>query len=119
MTATPDRKERRATEGGLTKQGILAALGDNQDILDRYTVESITLFGSYATGRQTAQSDIDFLVEFEKPTYDNFVGLSRALEKLFHRKIELLTPEGLNSIRVPRVRESIRSTLAHGQAPRS
>jgi predicted nucleotidyltransferase len=53
--------------------------------LKRFSVRRIGLFGSYARGQQTAQSDIDFIVEFDRPTYDNFYNLCVYLEKLFKR----------------------------------
>lgn len=97
----------------LTRQRILCTLRQNRSLLDRYSVLRMGLFGSYATGKQTARSDIDFLVEFKQPTYDNFIGLSRELESLFGRKVEVLTPGGLDSIRVRGIAESIRKTLAY------
>ncbi len=97
----------------LSRSGILRKLRQSRRLLDRYSVRKIGLFGSFATGRQRAGSDIDFLVEFERPTYDNFIGLTRALEKIFGRKIEVLTPGGLDSIRVPAVADGIRETLAY------
>ena len=98
---------------GLTRQSILRLLRQNRRLLDKYSVLSIGLFGSYAIGKQTPRSDVDFLVEFERPTYDNFIGLSRELEILFGRKVEVLTPHGLGSIRIPEVAESIRKVLAY------
>jgi hypothetical protein len=77
-------------------------------------VRKVALFGSYAKGTQTAQSDIDLLVEFEQPTYDNFLGLSRELEMLFGKKVEILTPDGLNSIRIKEIAADIRKALAYG-----
>ena len=85
----------------------------SRSLLDRYAVRRVALFGSYARGQQTGKSDIDLLVEFEHPTYDGFLGLSRELERLFGRKVEILTPEGLESIRVKGIAESIRKTLAY------
>ena len=41
----------------------------------RFSVKRIGLFGSYARGEQKASSDIDVLVEFEKPTFRNFMDL--------------------------------------------
>jgi predicted nucleotidyltransferase len=76
-------------------------------------VQRIGLFGSYATGRQTREIDIDFVVEFGQPTYDNFTGLSRALSKLFGRKVDVITPDGLDGIRVRGIAESIRKALAY------
>jgi len=103
----------RQDKNALTRRAILRTLRTNRGLLDKHAVRRIALFGSYASGRQTATSDIDFLVEFERPTYDNFIGLSRGLEKLFGRKVEILTPEGLASIRVGSVAASIRKALAY------
>lgn len=100
-------------KNALTRQQILRILRQNASLLERYAVKRIGLFGSYAKGRQTDKSDIDFLVQFKQPTYDNFIGLSRELEKLFGRKVEILTPEGLDSIRVRGIAESIRKALAY------
>ncbi len=97
------------TKNGLTRQAILRALRRNPNLLEKYSVRKIGLFGSYAKDSRTATSDIDLLVEFERPTYDNFIGLSRALKRLFGRKIEILTPYGLDSIRVKAIAEGIGS----------
>ncbi|MGQ0675089.1 MAG: nucleotidyltransferase family protein [Rhodospirillales bacterium] len=104
------KRPRTAT---LTRRNILKALRENQALLDRYSVSRIALFGSFAKGRPTAKSDIDFLVEFKEPSFGNFMGLIRALEKLFGRRVDVLTPKGLESIRVPSVGESIRKSLAY------
>jgi predicted nucleotidyltransferase len=107
----PKTKEKKTST--LTRRRILRLLRQNPRLLEKHAVRKIALFGSYAKGRQTGTSDIDFLVEFERPTYDNFIGLAHALEGLFGRKVEILTPEGLNSIRVRRIAESIRKSLAY------
>lgn len=83
-------------------------------MLKRYSVRNIALFGSFASGRQTDSSDIDLFVEFERPTFDNFLGLSRALESIFKRKVDILTPDGLRSIRVPEVEDGIRKSMTYG-----
>ena len=46
------------------------------DIKAKFAVKRIGLFGSYARGEQKASSDIDILVEFEKPTFRNFMDRS-------------------------------------------
>ncbi|MBM3546494.1 MAG: nucleotidyltransferase [Alphaproteobacteria bacterium] len=97
----------------LDRDAILRRLRESQALLDRYSVVRVGLFGSYATGTAKPKSDIDLLVAFDDPTYDNFLGLSRALEKLFGRKVEIITPEGLDSIRVRSISESIRQSLTY------
>ena len=97
----------------LNRQVILAELRQNPDLLRKHAVRTIALFGSYAKDTPTAKSDIDFLVEFERPTYDNFLGLSKDLERLFGKKVEILTPDGLDTIRVRSIADSIRKTLIY------
>ncbi len=101
------------TSAKLTREAILRTLRDRADLLDRHGVERIALFGSYAENRPSTTSDIDLLVEFERPSYDNLVALSRDLEALFGRKVEIITPAGLASIRVPSIADSIRKSLAY------
>jgi len=103
----------RKGQTGLTRREILGALKRNQDVLRKYRVKRIGLFGSYATGRPMKRSDIDFLVEFEEPTFDNFMGLHDSLARLFRRKIDLLTPAGVDSIRIKRVAENIRKSAVY------
>lgn len=97
----------------LTRAKILKALRDQDEVFKKYSVKRIGLFGSYARGTQKRGSDIDFLVEFEKPTYDNFYDLIVYLEKVFGRKVEVLTPDGVDSIRVPEVAQSIRDSVVY------
>ncbi len=96
-----------------TKGAILRALRAHDEDLKRFSVRRIGLFGSYARGQQHRGSDIDFIVEFDKPTYDNFYGLSIFLENLFERKVEILTPDGVDSIRVEEVARSIRESVEY------
>ncbi|MEK6709503.1 MAG: nucleotidyltransferase domain-containing protein [Nitrospinota bacterium] len=102
-----------AVKKTLTKEQILAALREHRDALDRFSVKRIALFGSYAEGTQKRNSDIDFVVEFEDPSLENFMGLIDFLEELFTRKVEVLTPEGVRSIRIKEVAESIRRQLVY------
>ena len=104
---------KQGTKINLTRQVILRALRRNDELLQKHAVRRIALFGSYATGRQNRKSDLDFLVDFERPTHDNLLGLSKDLERLFGRKMDILTPPGLESIRVRGIAESIRKTLAY------
>jgi uncharacterized protein len=97
----------------LTRARILKTLRDQEEALKKYSVKRIGLFGSYARGSQKRGSDIDFLVEFEQPTYDNFFNLIVHLEKVFGKKVEVLTPDGVDSIRVPEVAQSIRDSAVY------
>lgn len=97
----------------LTKADVLRTLREHDKDLQRFSVRRIGLFGSFAHDRQRPDSDIDFVVEFETPTYDNFYELSIFLEALFARKVEILTPDGVDSIRVEEVARSIRESVEY------
>jgi predicted nucleotidyltransferase len=65
-------------------------------------VDSIALFGSAARGSMNEQSDIDFLVQFsdEINVLDyahNYFSFLEALEKLFGRKIDLVSKKSLKN----------------------
>lgn len=71
-----------------------------RNILEQnYDVKNLFLFGSYAKGLQTDDSDIDFLVEFSSNDIDMFtmVDLQEFLMNLFGKKVDLGTPAGLKN----------------------
>ena len=63
-----------------------------------YGVKQIGLFGSFVRDEGKADSDVDFLVDFEKEkkTLKNLVGLGEFLEMLFEKKVDIVTPQGLS-----------------------
>ena len=100
-------------KAALTRTEVLETLRRHRPELERFAVKTIALFGSYAKDAQTDASDLDFVVEFSAPTYDNFVDLEHFLEQLFDRRIDILTPAGVDTIRVPRITDDIKRTLVH------
>lgn len=99
------RNRKKDSKKGLNIMDILIA---HDDILKKYKVRKIGLFGSYAKGVQNKKSDIDFLVEFKEPTFDNFMDLVFALEKLFKRKVDLITNGNLSPYIQPYVLKEIK-----------
>lgn len=97
----------------LTDKEIMRILKEHKDILREYEVERIGLFGSYVRGEQGENSDIDFLVEFKEPNFDNFMNLASYLEDLFGRKVEILTPVGIESIRIKEIKEEIKRSVIY------
>jgi predicted nucleotidyltransferase len=80
----------------MTKDDIKRILKENRDILAKYQVKSIALFGSYVRNEQKEDSDIDFLVEFKEDTYDNFINLIFSMEDLFHKEVTVVSEEDLS-----------------------
>jgi predicted nucleotidyltransferase len=81
-----------------TKEDIFILLAENQAQIKALGVKRLGLFGSFLGGKQTVESDIDFLVEFEstRKTFDNFIQLTFLLEDLFQRRVELVTTDALS-----------------------
>jgi hypothetical protein len=52
-------------------------------------------------------------VEFKKPNFDNFMNLASYLEDLFGRKVEILTPVGIESIRIKEIKEEIKRSVIY------
>jgi predicted nucleotidyltransferase len=80
----------------ISKNDILTKLKELKPILYRnYSVKEIGLFGSFSEGDFSEESDIDILVELEKPIGWKFFALELYLEQIFERKIDLVTKNAL------------------------
>ncbi|MBI2924429.1 MAG: nucleotidyltransferase family protein [Verrucomicrobia bacterium] len=92
-----------------SKNSIFELLSSNADRVRRFGVTRIGLFGSFVRGEAGEESDVDVLVEFqpERKTFDNFIGLATFLEGLFHRRVELVTPQSLSPYLGPRILEQV------------
>jgi predicted nucleotidyltransferase len=62
---------------------------------EKFEVERIGYFGSFARGEQKADSDIDIIVEFRRPLGWAFFDLQELLEKEFQRKVDLVSSKAL------------------------
>jgi len=80
----------------MTKEDIKKIIKKHKEIINKYRVKSIALFGSYVRNEQKENSDIDLLVEFKEKTYDNFINLIFSLEELFKKEVTVVTPEGIS-----------------------
>jgi predicted nucleotidyltransferase len=75
-----------------TENSIVEKLIELKPMLrEDYSVKEIGLFGSFSDGTFTDNSDIDILIELEKPIGWKIFTLEIFLEKTFGRKIDLVT----------------------------
>ena len=77
------------------------------EIKERFHVKRIGLFGSFARGDEKETSDVDIMVEFDQPTFDNFMKLAFFLEDLLGKKVELVTPDSLSPYIAPYVKDEV------------
>lgn len=105
----------------LTKDEVIEGLRKHGDTLKKYGVKRVGLFGSFVRGEQKRKSDIDLVVEFDtayfgkdfKGLFDAYMGLSSFLENLFGRKVDILTPVSIETIRIKEVAEEIKKGLIY------
>ena len=67
------------------------------EILKQYGIKRISVFGSYARGDATTESDIDLIVEFpESTSLLDHVGMEIELSELLNKKIDILSQNGIS-----------------------
>ncbi len=69
-------------------------------ILKKRGVVKAGIFGSYARGEAKKKSDIDMLIKVRRKKFSLFdhVRLERELEEKLHKKVDLLTYNGVNHL---------------------
>lgn len=78
------------------KQTLVA---HKSEITEKYSVSEIGIFGSYVRGEQTEKSDIDILVDFNRGIgFFKFLELEELLGTMLHRKVDLVSKQGLKPI---------------------
>ena len=75
-----------------------------------YRVTQVGVFGSYARGEQTENSDVDVLIDYiQAPTLVHLVELRDFLQGLLNMKVDVVTKNGLK----PRIRERVLSEVVY------
>ena len=89
-------RQRKKEVKKVGRDDITKKLDELKPVLqNKYNVKRIGVFGSYARDEQGEESDIDLLVEFNKPVGLKFVSLKLFLEKAFNKKVDLVTKNAL------------------------
>ncbi len=80
----------------------------NTELTKQFGVKSLLLFGSVARDEAITTSDVDLLVEFNRPVgYFGLFALQDYLEKLLGCSVDLGTPDSLK----PYIREHVMGEL--------
>jgi len=74
------------------------------DVAARHGAGNVSVFGSVARGEETAESDVDLLIDMAGPTSAWFPGgLVAELEEMLGRRVQVVTRRSLS----PLIRESV------------
>ncbi len=97
------------------REEIIELLKAHKKNLEKFGVKRIGIFGSFARDKGGRSSDIDIVVEFKRGmgTFKNFGGLVVYLENLFGRPVDILTPAGIESIRINKIKEHIKREIIY------
>ena len=80
----------------MRRDQVLKLLEPHTPELRQFGVKSLRLFGSVARDEATLDSDVDLLVDFEKPPgFSGFMKLRIFLEDLLGERVDLVTESGL------------------------
>ena len=93
------------------KQVIQLLRKEKPYLQETYNIIRIGLFGSFAQDKANDSCDIDLFMEFDKPIGLKFIQLNEYLEQRLGKMVDIITPAGINSIRLNKVKENIINTL--------
>jgi predicted nucleotidyltransferase len=92
-----------------TTEELLAFLQSKKtDFCQEFKIRRIGVFGSCARGTATDASDIDIVVELEKPDLYYLIGIKQAVEEVFGSKVDVvrLRPQ-MNSLLKKRIEQDV------------
>jgi len=94
----------------INKENITNLLKANKlDLLARYHLTSIGIFGSFTREDFKDDSDIDILIDYEQPLGIEFIDLAEELEKILNLKVDLVSKNGVK----PKYFEEIQKDLVY------
>jgi len=65
-------------------------------IIERFRVKEMAIFGSFVRGEENAESDIDLLTDFDKDAdLFDLTGLADFLENILSRRVDVVSAKGL------------------------
>ena len=90
-------------------QQILDFLRAQKESFKReFKVKRIGLFGSYARGEAQEQSDIDVVVELEKPDLFYMIGIKQVIEEALDCKVDIVRlRKDMNKLLKQRIEQAV------------
>jgi predicted nucleotidyltransferase len=96
----------------VTREEVQRRLSEQRDDLAKLGVRSLDIFGSVARGESAPDSDVDLLVEFDRPIgLLHFFHVQRRLEQILGCRVDLVMREAVKPQLRDRIfREAVRAT---------
>ncbi len=95
-----------------TRDDVVMKIKAHRRALNKYGVKSLALFGSAARNKMRKSSDIDVLVQFNKTTWENYIGLKFYLEDLLGREVDLVTPKAIKPATKPSIEKDLHYVIS-------
>ncbi len=93
------------------KEIITVLQAHKEELAHRYGVRQIAVFGSYARDEAEASSDVDIVIQLDRPLGFAFFELWDYLEAILGQKVDLFTTDALKQ--KPRLWESVKEDLTY------
>ncbi len=95
----------------MKRDEVLAIVAAHREQLQAMGVKSLNLFGSVARDEADSDSDVDFLVEFDRPVgLFEFNQVQLYLEDILGHPVDIGRPQALREhLREPVLKEAIRA----------
>lgn len=95
-----------------SREDVVTRIKTHRRALSKYGVKSLALFGSAARNKIRKSSDIDILVQFNKSTWANYIGLKFYLEDLLGREVDLVTPKAVKPATKPSIEKDLHYVIS-------
>jgi predicted nucleotidyltransferase len=77
-----------------------------ENLLKKYNLEKIGIFGSFARGEKA--NDIDFYIDLENYSINKLIGLKNDLEKLTEKNVDIMVKKYANPIILYRAQKDMK-----------
>ncbi len=79
-----------------SSESIISLLRNHKpDLLSKYPINQIALFGSYSRGDYNSNSDVDILVDFSDNLGIRFIDLADELAIILNLNVDLVSAKGI------------------------
>jgi predicted nucleotidyltransferase len=81
-----------------------------EPIAKKYNLKSIWVFGSYARGEASDESDVDLLIDYSDSNALNlhgFIDMADEFEQTLNKKVDFISAENLNAPTIKKYRSKL------------